>query len=74
MARTVVMTRAQQRRRRIAFALDRDPFYLPDWAERALCLVVGFGHTPINNYGGMQCAWCDAKVSADAPDTIPRRG
>lgn len=70
--RRVAATRAQMRRRRIAFALDRHPFYLPEWVERVLCIVVGFGHTPIQHYGGAQCAWCDAKVPLDAPDTLPR--
>ena len=70
--RTVVATRAQERRRQIAFRFDRHPYYFPEWFERALCIVVGFEHTPINSYGGMQCAWCDTKVSQDAPDTLPR--
>ena len=70
--RTVTATRPQQARRRLAQILDRDPIYLPEWIERTLCLVVAFGHTPIHHYGGVQCAWCDAKMPNDAPDTMPR--
>lgn len=69
MHRTVTATKAQTRRRQLAFQLDR--FDIPDWLNRALCVVVGFGHTPIRHYS-IRCAWCDARMSESAPDTLPR--
>jgi hypothetical protein len=74
MSATVRATRAQERRRQIAFRFDRHPYYFPAWFERALCIVVGRGHTPIHSWPSRipQCAWCDAKVPANAPDTMPR--
>jgi hypothetical protein len=66
----VAMTAAQERRRRLAWLLD--DHYVPAWIERALCCIVGRGHTPIwQDHRGPQCAWCDAPVPDDAPDTVP---
>lgn len=70
MTATKAMSRHQLRRRKVAFWLDEHDIYVPAWVDRALCLTVGRGHTTIRYYGFTICAWCDAPVPVDAPDTV----
>ena len=74
--RVVTATRRQEARRRLAFAMDRREWYVPEWVEQALCLLVAGRHYPIwqmvAHHPQPTCAWCRGKVSPDSPDTLPR--